>query len=55
MIKTERLCVYPASLERMEAMIAFEQDEELKKTYTEMLEGGLPLGIWAHGRKIIGS
>ena len=31
MMRTERLRFYPASLEQMEAMIASEQDEELKK------------------------
>ncbi len=41
MLNTERLCIYPASRERMEAMIASEQDEELKKAYFEMLEGCL--------------
>ena len=41
MIRTERLTIYPASQEQMEAMIASEQDEELKKAYTEMLEGCL--------------
>ena len=41
MMRTERLRFYPASLEQMEAMIASEQDEELKKAYSEMLEGCL--------------
>ena len=41
MIRTERLTIYPASREQMEAMIASEQDEELKKAYSEMLEGCL--------------
>ena len=41
MIRTERLTIYPASREQMEAMIAFEQNEELKKAYTEMLDGCL--------------
>ena len=31
MIRTERLTIYPASREQMEAMIASEQNEELKK------------------------
>ena len=39
MIRTERLCIYPASWKQMEAMIASEQDEELKEAYSEMLEG----------------
>ena len=39
MLNTERLRIYPASREQMEAMIASEQDEELKKAYSEMLEG----------------
>ena len=41
MIRTDRLCIYPASREQMEAMIALEQNEELKKAYSEMLEGCL--------------
>ena len=41
MLNTDRLRIYPASQEQMEAMIASEQDEELKKAYTEMLEGCL--------------
>ena len=41
MIRTERLCIYPTSWKQMEAMIASEQDEELKIAYTEMLEGCL--------------
>ena len=41
MIRTDRLYIYPASREQMEAMIASEQDEELKKAFFEMLEGCL--------------
>ena len=41
MLNTERLRIYPASREQMEAMIVSEQDEELKKAYTEMLAGCL--------------
>ena len=41
MLNTDRLRIYPASREQMEAMIVSEQDEELKKAYTEMLEGCL--------------
>ena len=41
MIDSERLRLFPASLEQMESMIASEQDEELKKAYSEMLEGCL--------------
>ena len=41
MLNTERLRIYPASREQMEAMIASEQEEELKKAYSEMLEGCL--------------
>ena len=41
MLNTERLRIYPASREQMEAMIASEQEEELKKAYDEMLEGCL--------------
>ena len=39
MIETNRLRIYPASREQMEAFIAAEMDAELKKAYTEMLEG----------------
>ena len=41
MIETNRLRIYPASREQMEAFIAAEADAELKKAYTEMLEGCL--------------
>ena len=41
MLNTDRLRIYPASREQMEAMIASEQEEELKKAYDEMLEGCL--------------
>ena len=41
MINTERLRLYPASREQMEAMIASELDAELKQAYSEMLEGCL--------------
>ena len=41
MIKTKRLILYPASREQMENTIASEKDGELKKAYTEMLEGCL--------------
>ena len=41
MMRTDRLRIYPASREQMEAMIASEQEEELKEAYTEMLEGCL--------------
>ena len=41
MLNTERLRLYPASREQMEGTITSEQDEELKKAYTEMLEGCL--------------
>ena len=41
MIKTDRLKLYPASREQMETMIVSERDEELKKAYSEMLEGCL--------------
>ncbi len=39
MIKNERIMIYPASQEQMEKYIASEKDEELKKAYSEMLEG----------------
>ena len=38
MLNTKRLRIYPASREQMEAMIASEQDDELKKAYSESLE-----------------
>ena len=41
MIKNERIRIYPASQEQMEKFIASETDEELKKAYSEMLEGCL--------------
>ena len=41
MIHTERLRLYPASREQMEAVIVSEQDGELKKAYSEMLDGCL--------------
>ena len=41
MIQTERLRLYPASREQMEAMIASEADKELRKAYTEMLDSCL--------------
>ena len=41
MIETKRLIVYSASREQMEAFIASETNVELKKAYTEMLEGCL--------------
>ena len=41
MLNTERLRIYPASREQIEDMIASEQEEELKKAYSEMLEGCL--------------
>ena len=41
MIETKRLKIYPATQKQMEAFIAGEADAELKKAYTEMLEGCL--------------
>ena len=41
MIETEQLRIYPAMQEQMEVFIAAEADVELKKAYTEMLEGCL--------------
>lgn len=41
MIETKRLRIYPTAREQMEAFIAAEADVELKKAYTEMLEGCL--------------
>lgn len=38
-IETERLTVYPASDEQMKKAISEETDPELKKAYTEMLQG----------------
>ena len=41
MIETERLKIYPASEHQMRNHISAEKDEEMKKAYTEMLEGCL--------------
>ena len=41
MIEAKRLRIYPAAREQMEAFIASETNVELKKAYTEMLEGCL--------------
>ena len=41
MIETKRLRIYPAAREQMEIFIAAEPEPELKKAYTEMLEGCL--------------
>lgn len=41
MIQTKRLRIYPAGREQMEAYIDAETDADLKKAYTEMLEGCL--------------
>jgi RimJ/RimL family protein N-acetyltransferase len=41
MIETKQLRIYPAMQQQMEAFIAAEADVELKKAYTEMLEGCL--------------
>ena len=40
-IETRRLKIYPAAREQMEAFAAAETDAELRKAYTEMLEGCL--------------
>jgi ribosomal-protein-alanine N-acetyltransferase len=40
-IITNRLAIYPAAKDQMEAAIALEADAELKAAYTEMLEGCL--------------
>ena len=41
MIETKRIRIYPAAHEQMQAYIDAEEDAELKKAYTEMLEGCL--------------
>lgn len=41
MIETKRIRLYPAAREQMEACIAVEKDEELRKAYREMLDGCL--------------
>ena len=41
LIETERLRLYPATREQMEAAIASTEDEGLKAAYTEMLDGCL--------------
>ena len=40
-VETQRLKIYPASKEQMEAVVAAEPDAEMKKAYTEMLQGCL--------------
>ncbi|MBQ9510128.1 MAG: GNAT family N-acetyltransferase [Clostridia bacterium] len=40
-LETERLRIYPATQEQMEAFIAAETDVELKSAYSEMLQGCL--------------
>lgn len=40
-VETQRLKIYPASKEQMEAAVAAEPDAEMKKAYTEMLQGCL--------------
>ncbi|MBQ6510116.1 MAG: GNAT family N-acetyltransferase [Flexilinea sp.] len=39
MVETERLQIYPASESQMETVISNEKDDDMKKAYTEMLEG----------------
>ena len=41
MMESARIRICPASREQMERMIAAERDDDLKKAYTEMLEGSL--------------
>ena len=41
MTETQRLRLYPASQEQMEALIAAQNDEALRAAYTEMLEGSM--------------
>ena len=41
MIETKQLRIYPATQAQMKAFIAAETDAELKKAYTEMLDGCL--------------
>ena len=41
MIENGRVRIYPASREQMESFITAEKDDELKKAYSEMLEGCL--------------
>lgn len=41
MIETERLVIYPAEREQMEALIASETNDELRIAYQEMLAGCL--------------
>ena len=41
MIENGRVRLYPASREQMESFITAEKDDELKKAYSEMLEGCL--------------
>ena len=39
MMATEHIKIYPASREQMESVVLAEEDKELKKAYSEMLEG----------------
>ena len=39
MVETERLRIYPASESQMETVISNEKDDDMRKAYTEMLEG----------------
>lgn len=39
MIETERIRIYPANREQMEASITAEKDDGLRKAYREMLDG----------------
>lgn len=41
MIENGRVRIYLASREQMESFITAEKDDELKKAYSEMLEGCL--------------
>ena len=41
MIKTERLRIYTASKEAMEKLIKSQTDGEMRKAYSEMLDGCL--------------
>ena len=44
MVETNRMNIYPLSLDRMDEVIKNEPDEEMKKAYGEMKEGNIPVG-----------
>ena len=51
MLNTERLRIYPASREQMEAMIASEQEEELKSCTGKYSEDCVGCGFYNNKEK----